>query len=170
MSPSDRPIALLRAATRSDAIAIGELGGVLVRLHHEFDPARFIPPTEETARGYGEYVRRQVGKPNVVVVVAERDGVVVGYAWGSADGYDYMSLRGPAGVIIDIVVDAAHRGQGVGRMLLEGLTDRLAALGARQFVLSTAARNAPAQQLFERAGFRRTMIEMTRDLDAKTDH
>jgi RimJ/RimL family protein N-acetyltransferase len=29
----------------------------------------------------------------------------------------------------------------------------------------TAAPNAPAQRLFERAGFRRTMIEMTRELD-----
>jgi len=32
-------------------------------------------------------------------------------------------------------------------------------------VLSTADRNAAAQRLFESAGFRRTMIEMTRDAD-----
>jgi len=31
-------------------------------------------------------------------------------------------------------------------------------------VLSTAERNAPAQRLFASAGFRRTMIEMTREL------
>jgi RimJ/RimL family protein N-acetyltransferase len=31
-------------------------------------------------------------------------------------------------------------------------------------VLSTADRNEAAQRLFERAGFRRTMIEMTREL------
>jgi RimJ/RimL family protein N-acetyltransferase len=30
-------------------------------------------------------------------------------------------------------------------------------------VLSTAERNEPAQRLFEKAGFRRTMIEMTRE-------
>jgi RimJ/RimL family protein N-acetyltransferase len=31
-------------------------------------------------------------------------------------------------------------------------------------VLQTAERNEPAQRLFETAGFRRTMIEMTREL------
>jgi ribosomal protein S18 acetylase RimI-like enzyme len=33
-------------------------------------------------------------------------------------------------------------------------------------VLGTAQRNAAAQRLFERLGFRRTMIEMTLDLEA----
>jgi len=32
-------------------------------------------------------------------------------------------------------------------------------------VLSTAEQNEPAQRLFARAGFRRTMIEMTRERD-----
>ena len=30
-----------------------------------------------------------------------------------------MALRGPAGAFYDIVVDPAHRGSGIGRMLLE---------------------------------------------------
>jgi RimJ/RimL family protein N-acetyltransferase len=37
--------------------------------------------------------------------------------------------------------------------------------GAPRVVLSTAARNARAQRLFASAGFRDTMIEMTRELD-----
>jgi ribosomal protein S18 acetylase RimI-like enzyme len=77
-----------------------------------------------------------------------------------------MSLRGPAGVLYDIVVDAAHRGQGVGRVLLDATLKALRAKGAPRVVLSTAERNESAQRLFARAGFRRTMIEMTRELDA----
>ena len=38
--------------------------------------------------------------------------------------------------------------------------------GAPRVVLSTAEQNGSAQRLFARAGFRRTMIEMTRELDA----
>lgn len=38
--------------------------------------------------------------------------------------------------------------------------------GAPQIVLSTAEQNESAQRLFARAGFRRTMIEMTREVDA----
>jgi ribosomal protein S18 acetylase RimI-like enzyme len=63
------------------------------------------------------------------------------------------------------VVDPAHRGQGVGRMLLDAALAALGARGAPRVVLSTAERNDVAQRLFAHAGFRRTMIEMTRELD-----
>ena len=76
-----------------------------------------------------------------------------------------MSLRGPAGVVYDLVVDPAHRRQGIGRMLLDATLEALKARGAPRVVLSTAERNIAAQRLFDRAGFRRTMIEMTRELD-----
>lgn len=76
-----------------------------------------------------------------------------------------MSLRGPAGVLQDIVVDPACRGKGIGRTLLDAIIAALAARGEPRVVLSTAEQNETAQRLFARAGFRRTMIEMTRELD-----
>jgi ribosomal protein S18 acetylase RimI-like enzyme len=76
-----------------------------------------------------------------------------------------MALRGPAGVMYDIVVDPAHRRQGVGQLLLEATIDALKARGAPRVVLSTAEKNHAAQRLFDRSGFRRTMIEMTRELN-----
>jgi len=90
---------------------------------------------------------------------------VIGYTYAGVEGNDYMSLRGPAGVLYDIVVDPAHRGQGVGRTLLDATLEALKSRGAPQVVLSTAERNPSAQRLFARAGFRRTMIEMTRELN-----
>jgi len=62
------------------------------------------------------------------------------------------------------VVDPAHRRGGVGRALLDATIASLEARGAPMVVLSTAERNEAAQRLFASAGFRRTMIEMTRDL------
>jgi ribosomal protein S18 acetylase RimI-like enzyme len=76
-----------------------------------------------------------------------------------------MALRGPAGVVYDIVVDPAHRGQGVGRMLLDATIEALHARGVPRVVLSTAERNGLAQRFFIRAGFRPTMVEMTRELN-----
>jgi ribosomal protein S18 acetylase RimI-like enzyme len=90
---------------------------------------------------------------------------VIGYTYAGVEGNDYMALRGPAGVVYDIVVDPAYRRQGVGRLLLDAATKALKAGGAPRVVLSTAEQNAPAQHLFDRAGFRRTMIEMTRELN-----
>ena len=89
---------------------------------------------------------------------------MIGYTYAGVEGNDYMSLRGPAGVLYDIVVDPAHRKQGVGRMLLDTTVGALKSRGAPRVVLSTAERNTAAQRLFDRAGFRRTMIEMTREL------
>jgi len=155
----------IRPATPADLTAIGKLGALLVREHHGFDPQRFIAATSGTEKAYGSYLGRQLDEPNIVILVAERDGEVIGYTYGGVEGNDYMSLRGPAGVVYDLVVDPAHRRQGVGRMLLDATLEVLKSRGAPRVVLSTAERNAPAQHLFDRAGFRRTMIEMTRELD-----
>jgi len=158
------PAVMIRAATRADVPTLGRLGALLVRTHHEFDTKRFIPATPQTEHHYGAFLGTQLGGANVVLLVAERAGNVLGYAYAAVEDYDYMSLRGPAGVLNDIVVDPAHRGQGIGRVLLDATLKALEDKGAPRVVLSTAEQNAAAQRLFERAGFRRTMIEMTREL------
>jgi len=157
--------ATIRPAVPADLPAIGRLGALLVRTHHDFDAKRFIAATPKTEHGYASYLATQMEEPSVVVLAAEQDGAVVGYTYAGAEGFDYMSLRGPAGVLYDIVVDPAYRGHGIGRLLLDATLAKLEARGAPRVVLSTAERNEAAQRLFARAGFRRTMIEMTRELD-----
>jgi ribosomal protein S18 acetylase RimI-like enzyme len=161
---SDISAITIRPASADDAPTLGRLGALLVRTHHDFDPLRFIAATPQTERGYGSYLGTQLAEVNIVVLVAEQAGEVVGYTYAGVEGYDYMSLRGPAGVLYDIVVDPAHRGHGVGRLLLDATLRALEAKGAPRVVLSTAEQNESAQRLFARAGFRRTMIEMTREL------
>jgi ribosomal protein S18 acetylase RimI-like enzyme len=133
-------------------------------MHHDFDPERFIAAPSRTEDAYGSFLGTQLGDPAIVILVADRDGEVLGYTYAGVEGKDYMALRGPAGVLYDIVVDPGHRQQGVGRMLLDATLDALKARGAPRVVLSTAEKNDAAQRLFDRAGFRRTMIEMTREL------
>lgn len=158
------PEITIRRGDPKDLQAIGRLGALLVWLHHDLDPKRFIPATPYTEKAYGEFLVSQLEEPNVIILVADRGGEVIGYSYAGVEGRDYMSLRGPAGVLYDIVVDPAHRGQGVGRTLLDATLAELKTRGVRQFVLSTAERNEAAQRLFTRDGFRRTMIEMTREL------
>jgi ribosomal protein S18 acetylase RimI-like enzyme len=155
----------IRGATPADIPAIGRLGALLVRTHHDLDPERFIAATSGTENAYGSFLGSQLDEPKVIVLVAERDGEVIGYTYAGVEGTDYMSLRGPAGVLYDIVVDPAHRRQGVGRMLLDATLEALEYRGAPRVVLSTAEGNHSAQRLFDRAGFRRTMTEMTRELN-----
>lgn len=157
------PAALIRPAAPSDLEALGRLGALLLRTHHDFDPDRFIAETPRTEQGYRSFFGSQLDKPDILLLVAERDGQVVGYTYSEIEGNDWMMLRGPAGVLHDIAVDPAHRGQGIGQLLLDATLDALEAKGAPRVVLFTAERNESAQRLFARAGFRRTMIEMTRE-------
>lgn len=168
-SVTGAPVVGIRPATLADMPAVGRLGALLVRLHHDFDGARFLPATDRTAEGYASYLAGQLQKRDVCVLVAELNGVVVGYAYAGLEGIDYMALRGPAGALYDIVVDPDYRRLGVGQMLLRATLDQLSARGAPRVLLSTAQQNVAAQRLFERAGFRRTMIEMTRESDAPND-
>jgi ribosomal protein S18 acetylase RimI-like enzyme len=163
------PSIAIRPAAAADLKAIGRLGALLVRTHHDFDPDRFLAATPQTERGYSSFLGSQLEKASIVILVADRGGEVVGYTYSGVEGTDYMSLRGPAGVLYDIVVDPAHREQGIGRRLLDATLEALQAKGAPRVVLSTAERNQAAQRLFARAGFRRTMIEMTRELGGEQE-
>jgi ribosomal protein S18 acetylase RimI-like enzyme len=144
---------------------IGRLGALLVEEHYEFDPQRFLAARPGTPEGYASFIRTQLEDPDKAVLVAEDNGNVIGYAYAAAEGYDYMALRGPAGVLHDIIVDPEHRGRGVGRLLIDATLAFFRSRSVPRVVLSTAEQNEAAQRLFARMGFRRTMIEMTRELD-----
>ncbi len=154
---------IVRPAQAGDVAALGRLGAFLVAEHHQFDPERFIAPVPDMPRLYGEFLESQARGTDRFVLVAERDGSVIGYVFAGMEGADYMVLRGPAGAVYDLVVDPAHRRQGIGRLLLEAALENLAERGAPRAVLSTAEKNSTAQRLFEQLGFRPTMIEMTRE-------
>jgi ribosomal protein S18 acetylase RimI-like enzyme len=62
-----------------------------------------------------------------------------------------------------MVGDGARR-EGVATTLMNAAFEWLESRGMPRVVLGTAASNEPAQRLFDRLGFRRTMIEMTREL------
>lgn len=165
MTHDDTPGPVVRRATPADLPELGRLGALLVRTHHEFDARRFIAPTPDTPDLYAWFLGTQMERPEAAVLVAEANGQVIGYAFAAVEGHDYMTLRGPAGLLHDILVDPAARGRGVGRLLLAAALDFLRSRGAPRVVLSTAMANEPAQRLFAGTGFRRTMIEMTRELD-----
>jgi ribosomal protein S18 acetylase RimI-like enzyme len=157
------PETIIRPAAAADEPALGRLGAMLVALHHDFDPDRFIAPGPHTEAGYARFLTGRIGRQDAVLLVAEHGGTVTGYVFGSLEGADWMSLRGPAGVVHDLIVDPDRRGGGIGRRLLEAALQALRDLGAPRVVLSTAQRNESAQRLFAAIGFRPTMIEMTRE-------
>jgi ribosomal protein S18 acetylase RimI-like enzyme len=155
---------MIRPATQADLAALGRLGALLMQTHFTFDPHRFLPPGDDPAGGYEWFLETQLERSDVVVLVAELDGTLVGYVYAGLEPLSWKELRGPAGFIHDIVVDASVRRSGLARQLLEGAVDWLRQNGAPRVMLWTASQNTTAQNLFESSGFRRTMIEMTLEL------
>jgi ribosomal protein S18 acetylase RimI-like enzyme len=154
----------IRPATASDEEHLGRYGAALMRQHHAADPRRFIDaPNPET--GYGRFLVSQIANPNSLVMVAERSGGVVGYLYADVESTNWMELRGPCGVVHDIYVDEAARGQGAGGALMRAGIEWIYGKGRSQVVLLTKTGNEHAQRLFASIGFRKTMIEMTLDRD-----
>ncbi len=154
----------IRPAVSADLPRLGALGARLVQEHHAFDAKRFLPSRDRLPLDYGRFLASQLHESNAIVLVAVDRDDVLGYTYATIEGIDYMALRGPAGVLQDIIVDPEFRGRGVGVLLLDAVITALEQRGATQIVLMTAARNVAAQRLFARGGFRPTMIEMTRDV------
>jgi ribosomal protein S18 acetylase RimI-like enzyme len=158
----------IRPAEPADLPALGRLGGQLVRFHRNLDPLRFmdIPNVDE---GYARFLGSQLANPDAVVLSACRvaggvtTGEVLGYAYGTKEPRDWNALLGPHGALHDVIVDPSARRTGAGEALVLEMCARLHALGAPRVVLHTAVQNEAAQALFAKLGFRKTMIEMTRE-------
>jgi GNAT superfamily N-acetyltransferase len=155
---------LIRRATEADGPALGHLGALLLRAHHGFDPRRFMAPGRNPEEGYAWFLQSQLGDEDVVVFVAERDGNVIGYVYAGLEPRSWKELRDACGFVHDVAVQEGGRRTGVATALIEGAIDWLRSRGAPRVVLWTAQPNDAAQRLFERLGFRRTMVEMTREL------
>lgn len=157
---------VVRAAEARDLPALGRLGAELVRQHHAFDRLRFLKPQADLQEGYAWFLGTQLAEPDVTILVAEEQGQVVGYVYAGLEPHSWKELREAAGFIHDVVVEREARGRGIATRLCEAAASWLAQRGAPRVMLWTAELNGGAQRLFHRLGFRRTMIEMTRESGA----
>jgi ribosomal protein S18 acetylase RimI-like enzyme len=155
---------LIRRAVIADLPALGRLGALLLRTHYDFDRQRFIAPDDNAEEGYAWFLGTQLRRDDVAIFVAERDAEVLGYVYAGIEPHSWKELRDEAGFIHDIVVDERGRRTGIASGLMEHAIEWLRERGMPRVVLGTADRNDVAQRLFAALGFRRTMIEMTREL------
>jgi GNAT superfamily N-acetyltransferase len=89
---------------------------------------------------------------------------VVGYVYAALEPISWKELRDACGFIHDILVEESNRRAGTATSLMEAAIQWLRERGAPRVILGTADKNEPAQRLFTKLGFRRTMVEMTREL------
>jgi ribosomal protein S18 acetylase RimI-like enzyme len=155
---------IIRPATKSDLPALGRLGALLLRTHFGFDQQRFMAPGSNPEQGYAWFLGTQLLHRDVAVFIAEDGGSIVGYVYAGIEPQSWKELRDTAGFIHDIVVDELARRRGIAESLISAAIEWLQKQGVPRVVLWTAEKNDSAQRLFTKLGFRRTMIEMTREL------
>ena len=143
---------------------MGELGAALMRTHYAFDPLRFLEPGDGDSVGYSRFLASQLDEDGAAVFVAERQRGIVGYAYAAIEPMSWKELRDECGFVHDLLVSEGARGGGIGEALLDAAIGWLREQGMPRVVLGTAAQNEHARRLFERRGFRATMIEMTLEL------
>ena len=161
---------LIRRARPDDREVLGRLGASLMRAHYAFDERRFLAPGDHAESGYAAFLETQLTSADSLVLVADRtaDGepaAVIGYVYAGVEPLSWKELRGPAGFIHDLLVSDEARGLGIGERLLEAAVAWLTGRGVPRVMLWTASPNVGAQRLFQRHGFRPTMVEMTRDVE-----
>lgn len=155
---------VIRDMTQADLDAASLLAEQLVQLHHGWDRTRFFI-TADVAKGYRWWFEKNLGDREVLLLVAELEGQVAGYLYGSLEDRDWAKLLDAHGAIHDVFVAPPFRKRGIARALMDAARDRFHALGARQLVLYSAAANQEGQALFRSLGYRPTMVEMTLDLE-----
>jgi ribosomal protein S18 acetylase RimI-like enzyme len=158
------PPFIVRPAEPRDVPALGNLGALLLRTHHAFDPRRFLAPGEHPEEGYARFLRGELDDPNARILVAEMDAEVVGYVFAAVEPMSWKELREAAGFVHDVAVTPEARRHRVAELLMEAAIEWLRTRHVPRILLWTAPQNLGALRLFEKLGFRPTMIEMTREV------
>ncbi len=129
----------IRDARPQDADAIA---GLLTQLGYPSEP---------------EAVEGRLDRLQVVgdrVAVAELDGHVVGLVHLQVS--PAIERDPPAGKLGALVVDEAHRGGGIGRLLVEAMEAEARLRGCELLLLTTSERRDDAHEFYERLGLEQT--------------
>lgn len=97
-----------------------------------------------------EVVKQCFRYPHFIGYVLELDGEIVGYVCGSSMFEDSELMR--------IAILPAHRGKGLGKLLLERFIEGVAARGAERTFLEVRASNVAALTLYLKSGFQKNRL------------
>jgi len=100
------------------------------------------------------HIDDDVAADSAGIFVAEADGEVVGYISTRTD------RDAGKGRIPNLAVDAAHRGHGLGRRLIEHALDHFRQQGLAYAMIETMAQNDTGHHLYEACGF----VEVARQI------
>ena len=158
--------------TRAGAEALDRLRALWLELHHHHQavlgPALGPYVDDDTSWAARRALYAGFLAEGGFAILAERGGDLVGYAVVAIKSSEETELddtwRAGARVaeIETMSVLPSERGQGIGGALLDRIDAELAAAGVRDVLVAAMASNAGAIRLYERRGFRPSMLQLVR--------
>ena len=151
---------MIRLAEAADAERIGDLWAEMVAYHAALDPLTFRP-ADGGAERYARGILDRLGDADARLLVAEMDGVVVGYVNGVIADITtelFMPLR--CGLLADIYLQAAYRRRGLGKQLVERLMIWFRSRRVNHFEWHVSAGNHEALAFWRAIGGETTMLRM----------
>lgn len=159
------PVAVRRAGPRDRTAVLG-FHRALYQTHRD----RVLPEGMLPLVGYRDFdtvlredVEAMLANPEVAVLLAERDGVPIGYVTGHVD-HDPRRLTRRRGIVGDWYVDESARGLGVGKQLIDLLTAIFREAGCDAMESATWAFNDGARRAHLALGFREVQITYRKPL------
>jgi GNAT superfamily N-acetyltransferase len=124
----------------------------LPRVADLFDAYRQFYGQPADPDGARQFLRERLQASDSVVLVAEREKRLVGFAQ-LYPAFSSASMK-RLWILNDLFVIPAHRRAGIGRALLSSAEDLARATSAKGLVLATQKTNGPAKALYEARGWK----------------
>ena len=140
---------VIRSATRDDLPRLVELLAQLSLDEPREELGSPRPPAYDAA------LEEILADARQTLLVAEADGAVVGMAcYIRVPNLSHVGR--PYGLVEDVVVDAAMRGQGCGEALMQRAIELARAGGCYKLALTSNKARTDAHRLYQRLGFKAT--------------
>ncbi|ELY61868.1 GNAT family N-acetyltransferase [Natronolimnohabitans innermongolicus] len=157
---SNSPPTIERAAP-SDLETVADRWVALARDQRRHDSAVLADANREAMRQ-----TLAAHQANDGLLVARDAGRIVGFASFHLE-HGSLALDTTRGMLSNIYVEPAYRGQGLGGALLEAAEAELEERGAEAVVLEVMADNEAARRFYDRQGYDAYRVSMERDLEGE---
>jgi ribosomal protein S18 acetylase RimI-like enzyme len=141
----------IRKAKLKDIQQISDLAVNLLKYHTDFDP--YFSLASNAMEIYYKHFRRCVYSKNKLLLVAEEDNKIIGFALGEL-GYrpPVFAIR-KIGFISDVFVDKDFRKSGIGKIFLNELCQWFKKNGLRYIELTVHVKNEIGIKVWTKYGF-----------------
>ena len=142
----------IRKAVKNDIPAMVELWKEMMDFHKECD--RFFSRTATAHKGWVEFITTHISNNNSCVLVAERNGRIVGHCLAFTEKYPPVLKTKRYGLFQEIAVAANHRRCGVGERLYNRTLKWFRKHRIKRIEVRVSVRNELSTAFWRKMGFK----------------